>query len=157
MKTDNGYSLIEVMLVLAISMVLAYWVMPGMSAWFNRTNNEVLKAQLTQAIYFAQAESHHRYTPVGLRIEDGKGLSVFLEKNNQVIRHLPLHQQGGKLHLRSFPYYRDYLLFLPDGLVDNDNATLWYCYRHAASPAFALTLSKSGVVHAVALGKELTC
>jgi hypothetical protein len=103
---------------------------------------------------------------VGLRLS-GAQLVVFLEETDRVIRYLPFHQQGGVLHWRSYPHYRDYLFFLPEGALESDNGTFWYCYPHQASPAFALTLNKAGMTHVIlpdkqgdvrdASGKRLMC
>lgn len=147
MKTNNGFTLIESLMVLTITVILTCWGLPNLHSLFDEANDEVIKTQLTQAIHFAQAESHRRYTSVGLRLDGAKDILIVLEENNQIIRDMPFHLHGGALHWRAFPSYRDYLLFSPAGLIDNDNATFWYCHRRAVSPAFVLTLSKSGIVH----------
>lgn len=167
MQTADGYTLMETMMVLVIVMILACCALPDLHRWFSRANDEVLTTQLEQAIAFAQAESGARYSAVGLRLDNIKGLIVFLKESDQAIRYLPFHQQGGVLHWRSYPYYRDYVLFVPEGTLESDNATFWYCYQRQTAPAFAVTLSKSGITHRIlpdkqgdvrdASGKKLMC
>lgn len=167
MQTTNGYTLLETVIVLAITMILACCALPDLHRWFYRANDEVIAAQLAQAIAFARAESNARFAPVGLRLGNAKGLAIFLEESDQVIRYLPFRQRNGVLHWRSYPHYREYLLFLPEGSLESDNGTFWYCNQHQTTPAFAVTLNKSGITHVIlpdkqgdvrdASGKKLMC
>jgi hypothetical protein len=50
----------------------------------------------------------------------------------------------GLVQWRSYPWYRENILFLPMGNLASDNSTFWYCPKGNIHPAFAIFLSKSG-------------
>jgi len=152
---------VEVLVVLAMSAILLGLTVPHLRSYFVRTQDDLLQAQLLRTIQFAQVEARARRVPVAIcKTKNNNtcsghwndGQLVFVNENEDGIVHdkkqilavmQPLASQG-MLHLRSFPIYRDYLLFLPTGFMHSDNGTFWYCHTADKLPVWAILLGQSG-------------
>lgn len=75
-----------------------------------------------------------------------------IKDDEQLLTQLKLEQ--GALHSRLFPFYRHYLLFLSNGVMQSDNASFWYCFSHTEKPAWALILNQAGRLRMVYPDKE---
>jgi len=180
----HGMTLIEVMLVLIIIGIVASMSLSWLNTFYLRNQNDLRKSQLLTTLQFARLQSRAKHLPVALcksknhRTCGGDwsdGQLIFLDTKRDGIVHtkeqiLAVMQtkfQPGTLHWRSYPHYRDYLLFMPMGLASNDNATFWYCHKQNETPAWAIILSRSGVTRVVepdkngevkdSHGKALSC
>jgi type IV fimbrial biogenesis protein FimT len=166
MKTHQAFSLLEVLITLSIIAMMAFISLPSLRHFFIHIQDKNLQLQLLRTMQLAHQESRARGVPVVLcgstdhvncvsDWTDGQIVFVSEDENGvvqdkeQLLAVIQSHSQQGTLFFRSYPYYRNYLLFLPSGLVRNDNGTFWYCHGTDISPAWAMMLSKSGRTHVV--------
>lgn len=166
MPRQCAFSLFELLITLSIMSILLLIAFPLSKIFFDHSREQVLQSQLLHAIQVARDEARVRGVAVVLcKSKDQRrcsgdwinGQIVFMDKNQDGIVHDPsqilmvfqLGSQQGILHWRSFPVFRDYLLFLPSGFPRNDNGTFWYCPASAHLPAWAIVIAKSGRVRIV--------
>lgn len=166
MQTQHAFSLFELIIVIFIMAILAAMAMPLTKNVFERAQDDVLRSQILRTIQFAQEESRARRMPIALCKSKnhisctGKwmdGLLVFInEEEDGVVKSredilsiVQLGETQGTLYARSFPIYRNYLLFLPREEIHNDNGTFWYCRMKKPLPAWAIMLSQSGKARVV--------
>ena len=155
----RGVTFIEALIVLAIMSVLAAVTLPSMRHYLGQSHAEVVKAQILESIQIANQQAKTRHLPVALcRSHDrltcsrdhGEDVLIFVDESDDgvvldqskllLVRQLNLQQ--GDLFLRSYPAYRQYLLFVPQGLTRSDNGTIWYCQD--ATLIWAVMLNKTG-------------
>jgi Tfp pilus assembly protein FimT len=161
MPCSKGFSLLETLVILSITAILVTLSFPLLRYFLNRHQDEMLQSQLQQAIETASQEARIKGVPIGLcasqtgtrcRGEWQEGLLLFIDEKEDGVIHdqaqrlavFSLKSAPGKLHARSYPAYRQHLLFMPSGLMPSDNATFWFCYRERTQPSWAMMLSKSG-------------
>lgn len=154
MQSQTAFTLMEVIIALSIITLLSLFFIPSLQDLLQSADDRILQTQLTRAIELARHETNATHQAVALIIEEQE-LMLFvnakrngvLEKTSKILLQQSLHLKHGKLHLRLFPYYQHYLLFLPRGLMANDNATFWYCRAAATRARWTMMLSKSGRIH----------
>ncbi|OGT35457.1 MAG: hypothetical protein A3F11_01645 [Gammaproteobacteria bacterium RIFCSPHIGHO2_12_FULL_37_14] len=156
-----GFSLFEIVIVLAIVAVFATISLPLLKRVYDYTNGKILQSQLLHTIQFARQEAQTRGLPVALcQSNDSAGCSgnwldgqlVFVDQNKdgtlndneQILTTIQTRMNRGLLHWRSFSSQRNDLLFLPTGAMRNDNGTFWYCPDSNGLPTWAIILSKTG-------------
>jgi prepilin-type N-terminal cleavage/methylation domain-containing protein len=155
---QQGFSLLEMLIVLSIVSILAMVAWPNFKNINEHFQAEQLKSALSQALFFAQKEAQLRHGPVSLCLTDDRatcakqgvaGFLIFganhsvLPSSHQKRTVIEIHMDG-RLHWRAYPYYRDYLLFLP---FSNDNGTFWYCQTKSSYPSWAIAFNKMGNMH----------
>lgn len=158
-----AFSLLEVLVVLAIVSIFLGMSFPAMKHFFDATADDILQSQLLHTIQQAMQAAQSRMQPVALchskdhltcsgRWMDGQ--LIFVDENedgvikdkDQILAVIQNQVQQGILHFRSYPYYRDYLLFLPMSLMRQDNGSFWYCHSEKELPVWAMMLSRTGKV-----------
>jgi type IV fimbrial biogenesis protein FimT len=161
MKTDTAFSLFEMLVTLSIAMMLIAITLPLLQPIWRSFQHKMLQQQLLRAIKIASQEARILHQPISVcKTEDNrtcsgnwiKGQIIFVDKKEDGIIHHPkqillkrhMPASLGMIHWRSFPLDRDYLLFLPSRLTQQENGTFWYCDEAASAPAWAIILSKSG-------------
>jgi prepilin-type N-terminal cleavage/methylation domain-containing protein len=171
MKYQYGFTFIEALTALAIISITLVITLSVLSQFAARADDEISKQSLLQVILAAREEAHMRHVSTGLCKSDdqkhcsGKwssGQLLFIDANGDGVIHDPaqiiLVTQGkarhGNIFLRSFPVWRDYLIFPPYGLMPYDNATFWYCRIHDISPRWAIVLSKTGKTRVISPGAD---
>lgn len=152
-------TLIEVLIALLISAILVTFSIPLSKHFLQHTHDDIMQRQLLRAIDLAKFESQSRHLPVSLCKTKNEmncggdwknGLLIFLDENadgivreqTQIISVIQMMSQHGSLHWRSFPGYRNYILFLPTGWMRSDNGTFWHC--HEKLPVWAIVMNKLG-------------
>lgn len=160
LKNKHAFSLLETLISISILAILLAVALPCWHSWIAHEHSEILRMQLINAIRLAQQESAIRRVPVVLCKSnnftdcafDGRvGLLIFMDEKqggvvqdqNAILSVIQYSSFKGFLYWRSYPIYRDYLLFLPSGFLRCDNSTFWYCRNKLATPAWAVTLSKT--------------
>ncbi len=160
-KSQRAFSLIEMMTVLSIIAILAAISIPLLRDTWNHVNQKIMLDELLRTIQLAKREARIRHQAIGLCKSDTgsqcvgewrDGQIIFVDINNdgsvhdpsQILKIIHGRIKHGILFWRSFPAYRDYLQFLPNGLLQHDNGTFWYCDDNNSSPVWAITLSKTG-------------
>lgn len=154
---QQAYSLIELLIALTILSLTAAFTIPALNTYRNHTNNQVIQMQLIKAIHFAQTEAHARHSLIGLSQSENHSLLIFTDENadgviherRQILSVIQMNLHHGKLHMRSYPYYRDYLQFQPDQWSSGDNATIWYCPQPENPPVWAVVINRAGRVRAL--------
>jgi type IV fimbrial biogenesis protein FimT len=160
MHSQRAFTLIEASVVLFIIGILMTLSLPMLKSFIERTDDELMQAQLLRAMALARFETRIRQMPVTLcKSKDHKhcsgewkdGWIVFVDPNKegvvkrkeQILAVMQSAARYGKLYWRSFPVYRDYLLFLPNWAF-SDNGTFWYCHHSALAPAWAIVMNQFG-------------
>ncbi len=166
MHSQHAFTLIEASLTLFIIGILITLSLPMLKSFIERTDDELMQSQLLRAIALARLETGIRHMPVTLcKSKDRKhctgdwkdGWIVFVDPNeegvvyrtDQILTVMQTTARYGKLYWRSFPVYRDYLLFLPNRVMSSNNGTFWYCRYSTLAPAWAIVMNKFGRVRTV--------
>lgn len=159
MKISPGYTLLEILIVLSLLSVIAYFSLPAISELSRDTQENTVRLQLINTINEARLQSICRHATISLCAanalqqcddQSSNQLMIFLNpaqerhlnSKEQVITVTQLTHHAGNLRWRAYPKYRDFLLFYNDELPLNDNATIWDC--HHSSARWAITLSQLG-------------
>lgn len=158
----NGYTLMEAMIVLAIVSMIATFSLPGLTEYYTESSAHVIETQIVQLLHRAIKESQTRHLSMGICMGDEKGQCLSAQTNHlilfidsdldgqihdpqQLIQVLDLSESIGKLNWRSYPHYRNYLLFT-SGNDEDDNATFWFCQKGQSMPTFVIKLNKVGMI-----------
>ena len=144
MVLQRAYSLIECLIVLAVIAILTATGIPSLRSYVERTRDQLLQQQIILAIRTAHHEAKRLGEPVAL-CRAAEALFI-KDQHAQLIRHFAIKVDDGQLHWRSYPYYRSCLAFNAYAV---DNATFWYCRSKQSSPAWAVTLSHTGLVQTI--------
>lgn len=124
--------------------------------------DSLMRNQLLNLISSAKLQAYSQHTPIvicktrdhlgcngnwedGLLLFQNKEKDGIVHDKNEIIRVLESFNHG-HLYFRSFPYYRNYLLFLSDG-YSSDNGTFWHC--HQTKVQWAISVSKTGLTHSL--------
>ncbi len=135
--------------------------LPMLKGLMDHADDDLMRLLLLRAIELARQEAHaHGMSTVLCKSNDhltcSRGakdsLMVFLNENEDGIVHakenilaiMQTSSQRGSLNWRSFPGYRDYLIFSAIEITNTDNGTFWYCHTSGLCPAWAITLNKTG-------------
>lgn len=166
----SGFSLLEMMIALSISSILLLLVMPMLCAMQVNAKAALLQTQLFQAIQQAQQEADLNHLPVGVCGSSDQhhcsgawtqGYLIFMDTHSDGIiytaEQILFSAQSafpGRLHWRSFPRYRSYLLLLPTSKRGSNNGTFWYCPTETPVPSWAVVINKSGRARVIAPNKQ---
>lgn len=157
-KKYQAFTLLELCIVILIVSVIAVLSLPSYRYLLDVSQQQVAQAEILRMIQLAQKTALAKHLPVIIckskdylhcngSWQDGEIVVVHTEAADAAIdpqqiiySELPRHI----LHWRSYPRYRNYIMFMPEGLLASDNASFWYCRDVQSAPAFAIVLSKSG-------------
>lgn len=181
---QQAYTLIETLITLSIITILASLTLPQLKYFTERSSDNLQLQQLTHIIQLAQQESSSLHSPVIIcKSKDGatcsgtwsQGQLIFIDSyqdgkihdKQQLVLANQTPSLHGMLNWRAFPFYNEDIRFQATTLIQHTNGTFWYCHSSERKPVWALTLSKSGRVHAEypnkdgeivdGLGKPLNC
>jgi len=150
----SGFSLLEMLVVLFMIGVLSVIAFPRANHFFYRAKAKEVQSRVFEAIEVAQTEVRFSHQPVILCrtndlhtcVKDGiSGFLVVRQGVMNIVRAvLPINLSGATLFWRSFPYYREDLLFSLEG---NDNGTFWYCVPGEKLPVWVIAINKLGRAH----------
>lgn len=161
MPHDNGFTLLETLITLTLIALFATLSFPFLQHLSTTSHDQLTQSQLLNAIDIAHHEARNQGLPLVLcptvdRLtctqEIKKAFLLFIDEKEQgsvlsqdhIIAILPINLHRGRLYWRAYPRYRQYLLFLPNGLQHSDNSTFWFCAQNETQPRWALMLSQSG-------------
>jgi len=155
MKSTQAFTLMETLVVLAIVGIILAMSLPVLRHFYQRTDADMMRLTLLRAIDFAEQEARARHTSVVLRKSSHNGWLLFVDSDEDGVLHdkaaiieiIQNRQRAGNIYFRSFPFYRDFLLFPAAGLTAYDNATFWYCNMGDDAPVWAVSMSKTGETH----------
>lgn len=159
-RTQRAFTLAEVSVTLFIIGILLAMSLPMLKNFIDRTDDELVQSQLLQAIELAREQALLRGVSMVLcqssdhwRCEKnaGNSLIIFINEDEDGLLHtkdlrvavVQMKSHHGKLYWRSFPFYRDYVLFSAE-ILQTDNGTFWYCHAGASHPVWAVMLNKTG-------------
>lgn len=161
MHSQHAFTLLEALIALTIISIISMITLPNLQEYFFTTQDEIFHSRLLHTLQFAQQEAEIQHMPIALcksktyQLCDGEWLDgqlVFKNENqdglvkdkNNIISVRQNSQTKGQIHWRSFPFYRDYLLFFPVNWHKENNGTFWYCHSHVTKPVWAIKIGRSG-------------
>jgi type IV fimbrial biogenesis protein FimT len=145
MKHASGFTLPELLVVLAIISVSITIAAPAYSEWAQQTQSRTVIGKLARAISHARniAITHNSYAVICASSDNvtcssdwTKPLIIFIDKNRngrvdndeRLLSHYKLLPEGAKLTWRGFGSNR-YIRYRPTGLTDGSNGSITYCAR----------------------------
>lgn len=169
----NGFSLIELMVVLIIATILFVLVVPSQTLFFHHAKARAVDSQLLQALDLARTTAISRAMKVVLcksadhKSCSGQGQAGYIVlANDEVIYDFSTDSTAGELYWRS-ALGHEYLAFLPDGMTQGGNGTFWYCAKPLNQTVWAIIINQAGRARQVfpnsvgevhdAEGKALLC
>lgn len=153
MKSIQAFTFYEVLIVLTISMIVAGIALPACKRFFVNTNDTILQKNILDELSFARSQAQARGTAIAILKNKSwiNGQLIIVDANDdgsitnnkQILSTVQTQFAHGELSWRGFPFYRDYLQFLPSGLLLSANGTFWHCHEHVIR--WAITLNKAGL------------
>jgi Tfp pilus assembly protein FimT len=146
----NGFSLLEILFVLCISVITIGLALPAYHYFNDRAARQANSLQLLHAINFARTEAITLNTPIILcKSRDqltcgGEWQEGYIVIANKKVIFKFKSMVKGTLHWRAYPIQKDFLEFSPLGFTQQANGTFWYCAIHQENPLWALVMSQSG-------------
>ncbi len=155
MRFSHGFTIFEMLIALVIIGIALALSFPELRHFYQRADADMIRLTLLRAIDFAEQEARARHTSVVLRKSSNNGWLIFADSDEDGVVHdkdaiiqiIQNRQRAGNIYFRSFPFYRDFLLFPATGLTAYDNATFWYCNNGDDAPVWAVSMSKTGKTH----------
>ena len=141
----RGISLLELLVVIMITAILALISLPLLSQFVARSRRSTLQHDLLSTIHYARIIALSNNTRVTFCPSDDKIHCSNDWHNTWVVfndpdRQLAIHKKNiirvmhgvsvGELQLSAFPK-ANYLRFNQQGLPDNQNGTFQYCYKQS--------------------------
>lgn len=148
MKKLHAFTLIELLITLSLFSILSMLALTSFNTISHQIKNQLASSQLLHIIQTAKDQARLRGIPIVFSLKKEGGYHIFLNEERDGILHdahgviASFYENQNKLYFRSYPRYRNYLLFSPEQ-QENDNSSFWYC-AGAHFPEWAITLSKSG-------------
>ncbi len=157
MSHSRAFTLIELLLVISLIAILSMISLPGITHLWQKSRANSLSAQLFNAIDLARSEAIVRQEPVFLLpVADHWQNGFILKTTTQIIRTFSAVTWEGQLYWRSFPLNQQALEFLPDGLLNMQNGTFWFCLPKMPESVWLVVVNKSGRAR-MDWEKKLTC
>jgi len=177
MKTQNGFSLIEIIVTLSIAAVLLSLGVPAFQSYTQNSRQTTVINELASALQLARNGAITRRARVTLCksangqdcVSDGaasdwtQGWMIFADSNSNNTRDsgediLRVHGAvQGNVTLSGGTAAANRVSFDPRGLLASGNGTITYCDSRGNSSASALVFSRAGQVRFENDGSTLTC
>lgn len=169
---NRGFTLLELMLAIAILCVLFVIAIPGFKVFLGYSKAEVLSSNLLQALSTARTEAVARGTTATLcpssngKTCGGAWKEGFIVLASENILFYYKNTDVGILNWRAFPNHKNELQFLSSGMTKSENGTFWYCVKGEALPAWMVVVNQAGRARLVTpkagsnvdeKGKKITC
>src|ERR1700733_9692948 len=113
------------------------WRLPETIAFCVGHNKQCFAKPLTEALIYT--DDYH----------DGK-----LHDKKQIKRVVMLPTVSGDLLFRTFPSYRNILLFHAQDGLKSDNGTFWYCPTKQGKPRFGIAINRLAMIHDLIPNKQ---
>lgn len=139
-----AFSLIELLMVLALISSLLTFAVPSFQSMIAQVNDNMMTSRLLHAIHIAQTEAIIRQKVVTLhKLPNGwaQGYSITADGKNL---HIFYNKYKGNIHWRAFPLHRENLQFLRTGMTRHENGTFWYCRKNDKKPRWAMVINQAG-------------
>ncbi len=153
LKKADGFSLLELMLVIALIGVVLAWALPSYQLFLVRTREELLGDKLVKIFGLARDEAILQHKSMIMCGSDDQttcssnwsaGQIIFSAENQKkILYRFPLSQKEGVLFWRS-SLHRQYVQFLETGLTDFQNGTFWFCDNASQKPVWVIRLNHAG-------------
>ncbi len=145
-----GYSLLELLITLAIIFLMAVLVVPSQKIFFEKNNQDTIRLQLLRAINLARSEAMLRSDNIILcHSKDQTSCSGEWQEGYVILQQEKVinaftNKTNGKIFWRTFPVGQKNLEFLATGFSHAQNGTFWFCEKNSENPAWAILISQSG-------------
>jgi len=154
-----GFTLLEMLMALFITALLAMLMVPVGSHFYHASQSQIVREALWDGLDFALREANIKHQLIAIcasqdqitcQHQANQALIIFIDNENdgvihdktQLLRVISLAH--GTLYSRSFPITRQYIqISRPEEMTIN-NGTFWYCLPKVASPDWAIALSVTG-------------
>lgn len=93
MRAGEGFTLVELMIVLVILAVMALVALPNMNVWLQNTQIRTAGESILNGMQLARAEAIRRNTAMEMRMDVASGWSVRVVGTGEVVRSR-LHSEG---------------------------------------------------------------
>lgn len=145
----KGFTFIEMIIVLAIAAVICLLAIPSFLHSETKIKGTLAQAQLLTQLHQAQEIANNKMVNVTICLSsDGQtcvtdnAAMILLSIGRELVMSTYIKGRG-RLHLRSYPAYRNYILMSPTVAGSSDNGTFWYCSKENVLQ-WAVTVSQSG-------------
>lgn len=151
-----GFTLLEMLLVLAILSAVSWAVIPFLNDQLRENRAELFLRRLTMAIFMTRSEAMQRGTPLQFcgssdqktcdgRWQDGQIIAV--RSSGQVVQYYQALPTGYRLIWRSSFGRNEGLIFTAEGFTHGQQGTFYYCPpRRYEQHARGLVVLRSGRV-----------
>lgn len=147
----RGFSLVEVMMVLAIITIMCAFALPAKKYFFDGFSTRLAGSQLLYAIQLARSEAILRGEKVTLcgsvdqQTCSSEWREGYLIKSaDKIISSAHFTSRNGALYWRHYPYYRETLEFLPTGFANIENGTFYFYSADQSKAAWAIVINQAG-------------
>ena len=158
-KNNKGFTFIEMCIALILISILSVISLQSLNILQRRVASWRTQEMLIEALQYAESESVARRVPISICKSNDKkncggewqqGLIIFIDHRKLGVIDRPKDylismkgaKKAGQLRFRAFPYYRDYLLFMPQGVERINNGQFWYCEPQNKNPEWAMVMNR---------------
>lgn len=154
----------ECMIVLLLLMIFSLFLLPGWKSFRISQERQFWKKQFMLTLNQAKTSAVLYQRAVGI-CGSNDGVHCLSEFQNGILIFFPIFdgenqtfsqdkiewikkpkKDKEKIFYRAFPWYRSFIQFDANGLLQADNASFWNCKPKSTHPIWGLAMSKSGQV-----------
>lgn len=146
MAKINGYTLIELLIVLTIIGIISAIGIPSLTAFWHSTQEDILLTTLQRAIYLTRSAAIARQQSTTLSPSQNNAWQTgfIITSAQQTLYTFQNFSSNGHLFWRSFPRNQQHLEFRPTGLPNAQNGTFWFCPADKTKPVWAMMVNRGG-------------
>jgi len=139
----HGFTLFELLIVISISVLIFSLV--GNDFFFKKTYDDIIRGKLIHALHLTRSEALTREEMVTLSKQGAWENGYVISTETELLYYIKNpHQPSSLLHWRAFPKNRTDIEFLPNGFLNAENGTFWFCVPGQVNPRWAVVLSQTG-------------
>lgn len=147
MFCSRGFSLIEILIVLIITIILFSMGITSQKFLFQSSQSKIAAEKLFHAIELTRNEAIIKNKNIILCKSSISGDWVngyLIKEGDRVLYSFHSSESEGKIYWRAFPLHREELEYLPSGSSKIENGTFWYCDSSQQNPLWAIMINQAG-------------